>query len=42
MKKARTLRELFSFEGFIPKYQLEGRFGDPSVRTIELERKKKR
>ena len=42
MKKARTLRELFSFDGFTPRYQLEGKFGDPKVRIIELERKKKR
>jgi hypothetical protein len=41
MKKARTLRELFSFPGFINKRQLEGQFGDPKARTIVLERKKK-
>jgi accessory gene regulator protein AgrB len=41
MKQARTLRELFSFDGFIPKDQLEGKFGDPLVRIIDLERKKK-
>lgn len=42
MKKARTLRELFSFPGFISKYQLEGQFGDPKARIIVLERQKKR
>ena len=42
MKKARTLRELFSFDEFTPKNQLEGKFGDPKVRIIQLERKKKR
>lgn len=41
MKKVRTLRELFSFPGFINKRQLEGQFGDPKARTIVLERKKK-
>ena len=41
MKKARTLRELFSFSGFIAKHQLEGQFGDHKARTIVLERKKK-
>lgn len=40
MKKARTLRELFSFPGFITKHQLEGQFGDHKARTIVLERKK--
>lgn len=42
MKKARTLRELFSFNGFTPKQQLEGKFGDPKLRILQLERKKKR
>jgi uncharacterized sodium:solute symporter family permease YidK len=42
MKKARTLLELFSYPGFIAKNQLEGKFGDPKVRIIQLERKKKR
>lgn len=41
MKKARTLRELFSFPGFIAKHQLEGQFGDHKARTIVLKRKKK-
>ena len=41
MKKSRTLRELFSFPGFIAKHQLEGQFGDHKARTIVLERKKK-
>lgn len=41
MKKARTLIELFSFEGFAAKKQLTGKFGDPKARIIELERKKK-
>ena len=41
MKKARTLRELFSFPGFIAKHKLEGQFGDHKARTIVLERKKK-
>jgi hypothetical protein len=42
MKKARTLRELFSFPGFINKRQLEGQFGDPKARIIVLDRKKNR
>jgi hypothetical protein len=41
MKHARTLLELFSFNGFVAKNQLDGKFGDPKVRTIVLERKKK-
>jgi len=42
MKKARTLRELFSFQGFIAKSQLEGQFGDSKSRIVVLERRKKR
>ena len=41
MEKARTLEELFSFTGFIAKNELKGKFGDPKVRIIDLERKKK-
>ena len=41
MKKSKTLLELFSFPGFVAKNQLEGKFGDPKVRIIELQRKKK-
>lgn len=42
MKKARTLRELFSFPGFMARSELHGQFGDPRVRIITLERRKKR
>jgi hypothetical protein len=42
MKKARTLQELFSFNGFKAKRQLEGKFGEPKLRIVQLERKKKR
>jgi hypothetical protein len=42
MKKSRTLIELFSFPGFIANNQLEGKFGDPKIRIIELKRKKNR
>lgn len=41
MKHARTLRELFSFKGFIAKSELEGRFGDPKARVVVLKRQKK-
>jgi len=41
MKKARTLREMFSFNGFTPKNELKGKFGDPKIRVIKLDRKKK-
>ena len=41
MEKARTLEALFSFPGFIAKNKLKGKFGDPKVRFIDLERKKK-
>ena len=41
MKKARTLRELFSFPGFYAHRQLQGVFGDPKARIVELRRQKK-
>lgn len=41
MKKARTLRELFSFPGFYAQRQLQGVFGDAKARIVELRRQKK-
>jgi hypothetical protein len=41
MKKARTLRELFSFPGFYTQRQLQGVFGDPKARIVQLKRQKK-
>jgi len=41
VKKAKTLRELFSFPGFYAQQQLEGIFGDPKARVFELKRQKK-
>ena len=41
MKKDKTVRELFSFPGFLARQELEGRFGDPRSRIIILDRKKK-
>ena len=41
MKETRTLRELFSFPGFYAKQQLQGVFGDPKARIVELQRQKK-
>jgi hypothetical protein len=41
MKKVRTLRELFSFSGFYALSRLEGVFGDPQARIVELKRQKK-
>jgi hypothetical protein len=41
MKKVRTLRELFSFPGFYALSRLEGVFGDPKARIVELKRQKK-
>ena len=41
MKQARTLRELFSFPGFYAMNRLEGVFGDPKARIVELKRQKK-
>jgi hypothetical protein len=42
MKKARTLLELFSYPGFVASNKLEGKFGNPKARIIQLDRKKKR
>lgn len=41
MKKAKTLRELFSFPGFYAQRQLQGVFGDPKARIVEIRRQKK-
>lgn len=41
MKETRTLRELFSFPGFYAKQQLQGVFGEPKARIVELKRQKK-
>jgi hypothetical protein len=41
MKKSKTLIELFSFPGFTAKNKLEGKFGEPKIRIIDLKRKKK-
>ena len=41
MKNVRTLRELFSFPGFYALSRLEGVFGDPKARIVELKRQKK-
>jgi hypothetical protein len=41
LKKAKTLRELFSFPGFYAQQQLQGVYGDPKARIVELKRKKK-
>lgn len=42
MKKVKTLKELFSFPGFIAQSSLEGVFGDHKARIITLKRQKKR
>jgi hypothetical protein len=41
VKETKTLRELFSFPGFYAKQQLQGVFGDPKARIVELKRQKK-
>jgi hypothetical protein len=41
VKETRTLRELFSFPGFNAQGQLQGVFGDPKARIVELRRQKK-
>ena len=42
MKSVRTLREMFSLKGFVARSELQGKFGDPKARIIELRRQKKR
>lgn len=42
MKRANTLQHIFSLPGFRAKQRLHGVFGDPRVRIVELERRKKR
>lgn len=42
MKKKKTLRTLFSFPGFKAMGRLQGKFGDPKARIVELKRQKKR
>lgn len=41
MKTGRTLRELFSFPGFVANVTLTGVFGDPKARVVSLRRRKK-
>ena len=41
MKETKTLRELFSFPGFYAQRQLQGVFGEPKARRVELKRQKK-
>lgn len=41
MKTGRSLRELFSFPGFIAGATLKGVFGDPKQRIVTLQRRKK-
>jgi len=41
MKKIKTLRQLFSVEGFVANNILEGQFGDHKARIITLRRQKK-
>jgi hypothetical protein len=41
VRENKTLRELFSFPGFYAKQQLQGVFGDPKARIVELKRQKK-
>ena len=42
MKSAKTLKDLFSFPGFVSNARLKGVFGDPDVRIVSLRRRKKR
>ena len=42
MKSGRSLRELFSFPGFVAAATLKGVFGDPKARIVPLRRRKKR
>ncbi len=41
MKTHKTLQDLFSFPGFRAQRKLKGKFGDPKVRIVVLQRRKK-
>ena len=41
MKHHKTLQALFSFPGFRAKQNLQGKFGSPKTRIVELVRRKK-
>ena len=41
MESGRSLRELFSFPGFVAAATLRGEFGNPKVRIVTLRRRKK-
>lgn len=41
MKTARSLRELFSFPGFVAAAMLKSVFGDPKARIVTLRHRKK-
>lgn len=41
MTSIRSLRELFSFQGFRANETLTGKFGDPKARIVTLVRRKK-
>ena len=41
MKRARMLCELYSFSGFRAAARLKGVFGDPDLRIVRLQRKKR-
>lgn len=41
MKKPRSIRELFSFPGFVAKAKLQGVLGDRFARVVVLQRRKK-
>ncbi len=42
MKKPRSIREFFSFPGFVTNAKLQGLFGDRFARIVVLRRRKKR
>ncbi len=42
MKRGRTLRELFSFPGFVAEQKLIGKMGAPKARIVDLRRRGKK
>jgi hypothetical protein len=42
MRKTRRLLDEYRFPGFRPKATIKGKFGDPNIRIIELERRQKK
>ena len=41
MRRKKSLKDLFSLPGFTAKKEIQGKFGEPKARILELRRQKK-